>query len=170
MTQCKRVGIDTSKSVFTVHGIDEHDRPVLRLNLGRARMKPFFKKPPPTEIAMEARGASHHWAGRLTDLGHDVRLLPPRYVKPYVKRIRNDRDDAAAIRQAAGRPGMRFVPVKSLTQQAQGMVLKVRESLIEPRTATANTLRGHAAESGIVSGKGAGTNETPFWYAQADRP
>jgi transposase len=154
MTQYKRIAIDTSKSVFTLHAIDEFDRPVLRLNLGRARMKPFFKKLPPTEIAMEACGASHHWARTLIELGHKVRLIPPQYVKPYVKRAKNDRNDAAAICEAAGRPGMHFVPVKSLPQQAQGMVLKVRESLIDQRTATANTLRGHAAEFGIVSGQG----------------
>ena len=154
MTQYKRIAIDTSKSVFTLHGIDEHDRRVLRLNLGRARMKAFFEKLRPTEIAMEACGASHHWARTLEELGHKVRLLPPQYVKPYVRRAKNDRNDAAAICEAAGRPGMRFVPVKSLTQQARSMVLKIRDSLIEQRTATVNTLRGHAAEFGIVAGKG----------------
>lgn len=82
MTQYKRIAIDTSKSVFTLHAIDEHDRPVLRLNLSRARMKPFFKKLPPTQIAMEACGGSHHWARVQIELGHDVSLIPPQYVKP----------------------------------------------------------------------------------------
>ena len=156
MTQYKRIGIDTSKAVFTLHGIDQQDRPVLRINLRRAQMIPFFKKLPPTEIAMEACGSAHHWARELTALGHTVRLIPPQYVKPYVKRGKNDRNDAEAICEAAGRPGMHFVPVKSVTQQAQGMVLKVRETLIGQRTALINTVRGHAAEFGVIAGKGAG--------------
>ena len=156
MTQYKRIGIDTSKAVFTLHGIDQQDRPVLRINLRRAQMIPFFKKLPPTVIALEACGASHYWARELTALGHTVRLIPPQYVKPYVKRGKNDRNDAEAICEAAGRPGMHFVPVKSVTQQAQGMVLKVRETLIGQRTALINTVRGHAAEFGIIAGKGAG--------------
>jgi transposase len=156
MTQYKRVGIDTSKAVFTLHGIDQQDRPVLRINLRRAQMIPFFKKLPATVIALEACGASHYWAHELTVLGHTVHLLPPQYVKPYVKRGKNDRNDAEAICEAAGRPGMHFVPVKSVTQQAQGMVLKVRETLIGQRTALINTVRGHAAEFGIIAGKGTG--------------
>jgi transposase len=154
MTQYKRIAIDTSKSVFTLHGIDEQDLPVLRTNLRRGQMKIFFGKLPPTEIAIEACGGAHHWARELTALGHTVRLIPPQYVKPYVKRGKNDRNDAEAICEAAGRPGMHFVPVKSLTQQAQGMVLKLRDSLIGQRTALANTLRGHAAEFGIIASKG----------------
>ena len=154
MTQYKRIAIDTSKAVFTLHGIDQQDRPVLRINLRRAQMIPFFKKLPPTEIAMEACGSTHHWARELTALGHKVRLIPPQYVKPYVKRSKNDRNDAEAICEAAGRPGMHFVPVKSVTQQAQGMVLKVRETLVGQRTLLVNTLRGHAAEFGVIAGKG----------------
>jgi transposase len=153
MTQYKRIGIDTSKAVFTLHGIDQHDRPVLRINLRRAQMIPFLKKLPPTVIALEACGSSHHWGREVTVLGHMVRLVPP---QPYVKRGKNDRNDAEAICEAAGRPGMHFVPVKSVTQQAQGMVLKVRETLIGQRTALINTVRGHAAEFGIIAGKGAG--------------
>jgi transposase len=158
MTQYKRIGVDTSKAVFTLHGIDQQDRPVLRINLRRAQMISFFRKLPPTVIALEACGASHYWAHELTALGHTVRLIPPQYVKPYVKRGKNDRNDAEAICEAAGRPGMHFVPVKSVTQQAQGMVLKVRETLIGQRTALINTVRGHAAEFGIIAGKGAGKN------------
>jgi transposase len=156
MTQYKRIAIDTSKSVFTLHGIDGQDRPVLRTNLRRAQMNSFFKKLPPTEIAMEACGSAHHWARELAALGHKVRLIPPQYVKPYVKRGKNDRNDAEAICEAAGRPGMHFVPVKSVMQQAQGMDLKVRETLVGQRTLLINTLRGHAAEFGVIAGKGLG--------------
>ena len=151
MTQYKRIGIDTSKAVFTLHGIDQQDRPVLRINLRRAQMISFFRKLPSTDIALEACGSSHYWARELTALGHTVRLIPPQYVKPYVKRGKNDRNDAEAICEAAGRPGMHFVPAKSVTQQAQGMVLKVRETLIGQRTALINTVRGHAAEFGIIA-------------------
>jgi transposase len=155
MIQYKRIAIDTSKAVFTLHGTDQQERPVLRTNLRRAQMIPFFKKLPLTVVALEACGASHYWAHELTALGHTVHLIPPQYVKPYVKRGKNDRNDAEAICEAAGRPGMHFVPVKSVTQQAQGMVLKVRESLIGQRTALINTVRGHVAEFGIIAGKGA---------------
>ena len=154
MTQYKRIGIDTSKAVFTLHCVDQQDRPVLRINLRRAQMNPFFAKLPPTEIAMEACGGAHHWARELAALGHEVRLIPPQYVKPYVKRGKNDRNDAEAICEAAGRPGMHFVPIKSVSQQAQGMVLKVRETLVGQRTLLVNTLRGHAAEFGMIAGKG----------------
>ncbi len=156
MIQYKRIGIDTSKAVFTLHGIDQQDRPVLRINLRRALMISFFKRLPPAEIAMEACGGAHHWARELAALGHKVRLIPPQYVKAYVKRGKNDRNDAEAICEAAGRPGMHFVPVKSVTQQAQGMVLKVRETLVGQRTLLVNTLRGHATEFGVIAGKGLG--------------
>ena len=148
MTQYKRIGIDTSKTVFTLHGIDHSDQPALRINLSRAGLLTFFRKLLPTEIVMEACGAAYHWARELTVLGHSVRLIPPQYVKPYVKRGKNDRHDAAAICEAGGRPEMRFVPVKSIERQAQGMLLKVRQTLIDQRTALANTLRGHAADRG----------------------
>jgi transposase len=156
MTEYKRVGIDTSKAVFTLHGIDQQERPVLRINLRRAQLTPFFRKLPPTVIALEACGGSHHWARELTAVGHTVRLIPPQYVKPFVKRGKNDRNDAEAICEAAGRPGMHFVPAKSVTQQAQSMVLKVRETLIGQRVALINTVRGHAAEFGIIAAQGAG--------------
>ena len=127
---------------------------MLRINLRRAQLIPFFTKLPPTEIAMEACSGAHYWARELIALGHVVGLMPPQYVKPYVKRGKNDRNDAEAICEAAGRPGMHFVPAKSVTQQAQGMVLKVRESLVGQRTLLINTLRGHAAEFGVIAGKG----------------
>jgi len=118
----------------------------------------FFKRLPATEIAMEACGGSHYWARELAALGHKVRLIPPQYVKPYVKRGKNDRNDAEAICEAAGRPGMHFVPVKSADQQAQGMVLKVRETLVDQRTALVNTLRGHAAEFGLIAARASATS------------
>ena len=154
MSEIKRIGIDTSKAVFTLHAIDQADRPVLRVNLRRTQMISFFKKRPRTEVALEACGSAHHWARKLTALGHDVRLIPPQYVKPYVKRSKNDRNDAEAICEAAGRPGMRFVLAKSEAQQAEGLVLKVRETLLGQRTRLINTLRGHAAEFGVIAARG----------------
>ena len=154
MSEIKRIGIDTSEAVFTLHAIDPADRPVLRVNLRRAQMISFFKKRPRTEVALEACGSAHHWARELSRLGHQVRLIPPQYVKPYVKRAKNDRNDAEAICEAAGRPGMRFVLAKSETQQADGMVLKGRETLLGQRTRLINTLRGHAAEFGVIAAKG----------------
>jgi transposase len=154
MSDITLIGIDTSKAVFTLHCVDDTGRAVLRTNLRRAQMVPFFRKLAPTEIAMEACGSSHHWARELSTLGHTVRLIPPQYVKPFVKRAKNDRNDAEAICEAAGRPEMRFVPVKSAEQQANSMVLKVRETLIGQRTQLINTLRGHAAEFGVIAGKG----------------
>jgi transposase len=146
----KPIGIDASKAVFTLHAVDEAGQAVLRVNLRRAQMIPFFRKRPATEIALEACGSSHDWARKLIALGHDVRLIPPQYVKPFVKRAKNDRNDAEAICEPAGRPGMRFVLTKSAEQQAQGMVLKVRETLVDQRTQLANTRRGHAAEFGVL--------------------
>ncbi len=154
MTQYKGIAIDTSKAVFTLHGVDQSDRPVLRINLRRAQMIPFFKKLSPTEIAMEACGSSHHWARELIALGHKMRLIPPQYVTPFVKRGKNDRNDAEAIYEASRRSGIHPVPVKSVGQQAEGMILKVRETLVGQRTQLANTLRGHAAEFGVIASKG----------------
>jgi len=156
MTQFSRIGLDTSKAVFTLHCVDAADQPVLRVSLRRAQLLPFFKRHASTVVAMEACGSSHHWARKLTALGHEVRLIPPQYVKPFVKRGKNDRHDAAAICEAAGRPGMRFVLAKTEPQQAQAMVLKVRDTLLGQRTRLINTLRGHAAEFGLVAGKGTG--------------
>jgi transposase len=156
MTEYKRIAIDTSKAVFTLHGIDQRDRVILQRNLRRAQFLPFFEKLPPTEIVLEACGGAHHWARELTALGHSVRLLPPQYVKPFVKRGKNDRNDAGAICETGARPGIHPVPIKTVEQQAQGMMLKVRETLIGQRTALSNTLRGLAAEFGITTAKGLG--------------
>jgi transposase len=152
--QFKRISIDTSKSVFTVHGIDAADRPVLRRDLRRAEVERFFAKLAPTEVAIEACGASHHWGRVIGHYGHTIKLIPPQYVKPFVKRGKNDRVDAQAISEAAGRPDMHFVPVKTADMQAQTLQLRLRETLVAHRTALINALRGHAAEFGVIAPKG----------------
>ena len=149
-----RIGLDTSKHVFQVHGVDEAEQPVLHRQLRRSEMEKFFGRLPATRIGLEACGASHHWARVLSGLGHEVVLIPPQYVKPYVKRGKNDAIDAAAICEAMSRPGMRFVPVKSAEHQAALMVLRVRELLVRQRTALINAIRGHAAEFGVTAAKG----------------
>lgn len=157
MNEITRVSIDTSKSVFTIHAVDARDRPVLRRNLRRQDVVGFFERLPPVEIAIEACGASHHWGRRLQAMGHRVRLIPPQYVRPFVKRGKNDRNDAEAISEAAARPGMASVPIKSAERQADAMLLSVRELLLRQRTQLINALRGHAAEFGLVTpigGKG----------------
>jgi len=154
--ELKRIAIDTSKHVFTVHGVDEHEHPVLRRDLRRQQVEGFFAALPPSEVVLEACGGSHHWGRRLSALGHQVKLIAPQYVKPFVKRGKNDRIDAAAISEAAARPTMRFVPVKSAERQAQASVLSLRELLVKQRTQLINALRGQAAEFGIVAAKGAG--------------
>ena len=150
----KRIAIDISKHVFTVHGVDEQERPVLRRNLKRADVEPFFGKLEATDVVMEACGGAHHWGRVLSQLGHQVRLIPAQYVQPFVKRAKNDRADAAAISDAASRPDMPTVAVKSAEQQASCMILKHREMLVRQRTAAINALRGHAAEFGVISAKG----------------
>jgi transposase len=154
MTEITRIAIDTSKSVFTLHAVDGTGRAVLRRNLRRQDLLAFFAKLKPVEVAMEACGGSHHWGRALRALGHTVRLIPAQYVKPFVKRGKNDRNDAEAISEAAARPGMREVPVKSAEVQAQAMLLSVRELLVRQRTQLVNALRGHAAELGLVAAAG----------------
>jgi transposase len=150
----KRIAIDTSKHVFTLLGVDEQDRPVLRRELKRGQVETFFGNQGPTEVVLEACGGSHHWGRVLTRLGHRVRLIPAQYVKPFVKRAKNDRNDAEAISDAASRPTMRSVPVKTVEQQADAIILKHREMLVAQRTQAINALRGHAAEFGIIAAKG----------------
>lgn len=152
--QLKRIAIDISKHVFTLHGVDEGEHPVVRRNLKRADMENFFSKLPGTEVVMEACGGAHHWGRLLTRLGHRVRLIPAQYVKPFVKRAKNDRADAEAINDAASRPGMASVPIKSAERQAALMILRHREMLIGQRTQAVNALRGHATEFGIIAAKG----------------
>ena len=150
----KRIAIDTSKNVFTLHGVDDQERPVLRRELKRAQVESFFAKQQATEVVLEACGGSHHWGRLLSQLGHRVRLIPPQYVKPFVKRAKNDRNDAEAISEAASRPTMRPVVVKTVDQQADGIILKHREMLVGQRTQAINALRGHAAAFGVVAAKG----------------
>ncbi|MDD2878656.1 MAG: IS110 family transposase [Acidiphilium sp.] len=150
----KRISIDTSKHVFTIHGVDEKERPVLRREVGRAQVERFFAKIAPTEVVLEACGGSHHWGRVLSRMGHRVKLIPPQYVKPFVKRGKNDRNDAEAICEAASRPTMRTVPVKSVDEQAATLILKHREMLVGQRTQAINALRGHATEFGIIGTKG----------------
>ena len=149
-----RVGLDIAKHVFQVHGVDEHEQPVLRRQLRRGEVERFFAALPPTRIWLEACGTSHHWARVLRGLGHEVMLLPPQYIKPYVKRGKNDAIDAAAICEAMSRPGMRFVTIKSAEQQAVLMLLSGRDLLVKQRTMLINAMRGHAAEFGVVAAKG----------------
>ena len=142
----KRIGLDTSKAVFTLHGVDQDEKAVLRRNVRRADLEAFFTKLPPTVVALEACGGSHHWGRRLAALGHTVRLIPPQYVKPFVRRGKNDRNDAEAICEAASRPSMPSVPVKAAEQQAAAIVLSARELLVRQRTQLVNAVRGHGRQ------------------------
>ncbi len=162
-----RIAIDISKHVFTLHGVDEQEHLVIRRNLKRTDVEPFFGKLPSTEVVMEACGGAHHWARLLTRLGHAVRLIPAQYVKPFVKRAKNDRADAAAISEAASRPGMASVPVKSAERQAALIILRHREMLSSQRTQMINALRGHATEFGVIAAKGT-ANVQPLLDRLAD--
>jgi transposase len=152
--QIIRIGMDTSKHLFQLHGVNAAEEPVLRKKLRRQDMVAFFTKLPPTVIGIEACGGSHHWARLLQSLGHEVKMLPPQFVKPYLKRGKNDAADAEAICEAMSRPTMRFVPVKTAEQQAALMLIGLRNRLIRQRTQLANSIRGYAAEFGLVAAKG----------------
>ncbi len=152
--QISRIGMDTSKHVFQLHGVNAAEVPILRKKLRRKEMVTFFQKLAPTVIAIEACGASHHLARLLQSFGHTVKLIAPQLVKPYVKRSKNDAADAEALCEAMSRPTMRFVPVKTADQQAALMLVGVRDRLIRNRTQLANTIRGYAAEFGLTAAKG----------------
>jgi transposase len=152
--QIIRIGIDTSKHVFQLHGVNAAEAPVLRKKLRRKEMVVFFERLPPTVVAIEACGGSHHWARLLQSFGHDVRLIPPQSVKPYVKRGKTDAADAEALCEAMSRPTMRFVPVKTAEQQAALMLVGLRERLIRNRTQLANAIRGDAAAFGLIAARG----------------
>jgi transposase len=149
-----RIGIDTSKSVFVLHGVDEGELPVLRKKLRRRDVVDFLAELAPTRIGIEACGAAHHWGRTLAALGHEVVLLPPQLVKPYVVRNKNDRADAEAICEAMSRPRMRFVPVKTAERQAAQMLIGLRDRLVRQRTQLTNAIRGYAAEFGLVAARG----------------
>jgi transposase len=149
-----RIGVDTSKYIFQLHGVDAAEQPVLRKRLPRKQMLEFFAKLPPTPIGMEACGAAHYWARELSKQGHEVKLMAPQHVKPYVKRNKNDGRDAEGLCEAMSRPTMRFVPVKSAEQQAALMLTGLREQMIARRTQFGNMIRGYAAEFGITAAKG----------------
>lgn len=148
------VGIDLAKSVFQVHGVDMHGKPVMRKQLRRDQVASHFANLPACVIGMEACGSAHHWARKLQGLGHTVKLMAPQFVKPYVKTNKNDVADAEAICEAVGRPNMRFVPIKNVEQQAVLALHRVRQGFVKARTAQANQIRGLLAEFGLVIPKG----------------
>jgi transposase len=146
--------MDTSKHIFQLHGVDPAEQPVLRKRLGRQAMVAFFAKLPRTVIGMEACGTSHYWARELGQLGHEVKLIAPQHVKPYIKRNKNDGRDAEGLCEAMSRPTMRFVPVKTAEQQAALMLAGLREQMVARRTQLSNAIRGYAAEFGVTAAKG----------------
>ena len=146
--------MDTSKHIFQLHGVNAAEQPVLRRKLRRKDMVAFFAKLEPAVIAIEACGASHHWARLLQSFGHEVKLIAPQLVKPYVKRGKNDAADAEALCEAMSRPTMRFVPVKTPEQQAALMLMGLRDRLIRNRTQLTNAIRGYAAEFGLTAATG----------------
>lgn len=171
MDKLIRIGMDTSKRFFQLHGVDAAEQPVLRRQLTRAQVIPFFTRLPPTLVAMEACGAGHHWARVLAGLGHEVRLIAPQLSNPYVPRGKNDAADAAGLCEAVSRPRMRFVPVKSTEEQAALMLAGQRERLVRQRIQLVNTIRGHAGEFGLVAAKGpAALGPLLERLAQADVP
>ncbi len=151
MGEVTTIGLDIAKSVFQVHGIDAVGEVIVRRRLSRARMLPFFAKLPRCVVGIEACNTSHHWARELIALGHDVRLMPAQYVKPYVKRGKNDAADAEAICEAVTRPTMRFVAVKTPEQQSVMMLHRVRLMLSRQRTQLSNAMRAHMSEFGVVA-------------------
>jgi len=151
METISTVGLDIAKNVFQVHGIDANGNVVVRRQLRRRQVLPFFAKLSRCLVGMEACATAHHWAREIAKLGHEVRLMPPHYVKPYVKRSKSDAADAAAICEGVTRPTMRFVAVKSDEQQSVLMLHRTRELLVRQRTMLINAIRAHMAEFGIVA-------------------
>jgi transposase len=154
MKEVSTIGLDLAKIVFQVHGVDGSGKTVIRRQLRRGQVLPFFKKLAPCLVGLEACATSHYWAREITALGHEVRMMPARYVRPYVKRNKNDMADAEAICEAVTRPTMRFVPIKTPTQQSILMLHRTRELFVRQRIMLVNALRAHLAEFGIVAGVG----------------
>jgi|SRR5664279_5587422 len=149
-----RVGIDLAKEVFQIHGVDGQGKTVLRRKLRRSEMVKFFKELSARLIGMEACASAHHWARKLSELGHTVKLIAPQFVKPYVKGNKNDANDAEAICEAVGRPNMRFVPIKTVEQQNIQALHRIRSELVRQRTAKVNQIRGLLGEYGLVTRQG----------------
>ena len=149
-----KIGVDLGKNYLQIHALDSEDGRAVTRKLRRQDARKFFSGVEPCLIGMEACGSSHYWARELAAMGHEVRLIPPIYVKPYVKRGKNDAADAAAIREAMSRPGMRFVPVKKAEDQATLALHKTRDLLVRQRTMNVNSLRGLLWEFGVVVAKG----------------
>src|ERR1700758_4520490 len=152
--QVTTIGLDLAKHWFQVHGVDANGAVAVRRKLRRSEVLSFFQSLPPCLVGMEACATAHHWARELTKLGHTVKLMPPAYVKAYVKRNKNDAADAEAICEAVGRPSMRFVPVKNVEQQSVLMLHRARSLLGRQRTMLVNALRAHVAEFGIIAPQG----------------
>lgn len=149
-----RIGMDMAKSVFQLHGVDADEEVVVRRQFRRSEMIRYFENLPPALVAIDACGSSHNWARLLSSFGHDVKLIPPQYVKPYVKRGKNDAADAEALCEAVTRPSMRFVPIKLKEQQAACMLMTVRERLVSVKSQLSNAFRSYAAEFGIMGAAG----------------
>jgi transposase len=154
MKQVSTIGLDLAKHVFQVHGADNEGSALFNRKLRRTEVLRFFERLPPCLVGMEACGGAHYWAREIAQFGHDVRLIPPAYVKPFVKRGKTDAADAEAISEAVIRKTMRFVPIKTAEQQADAMVLKTRALLVQQRTQSVNALRAHLAELGIIAAGG----------------
>jgi len=148
------IGLDLAKNVFQVHGVNERGKAVLRKQLKRDQVAPFFANLPPCLIGIEACASAHHWARKLQAFGHTVRLMAPQFVKPYVKSNKNDAADAEAICEAVSRPSMRFVPIKNVEQQSVLSLHRVRQGFVKARTAQANQIRGLLGEYGLVVPQG----------------
>lgn len=154
MGKLSTIGLDLAKKVFQVHGVDQEHKVIVQKQLGRSEVLAWFSKQESCLVGMEACATSHYWAQEISKLGHTVRLIPPAYVKPYVRRQKNDRADAAAICEAVSRPSMRFVEIKTKDQQAIQVLHRARELLIQQTTQTGNALRAHLAEFGWIFPKG----------------
>ena len=154
MNQVSTVGVDLAKYIFQLHGADSAGAVVFRKKLRRGQLLAFLATLPPCTVAMEACGSAHYWGREIAKLGHTVKLIAPAYVKPFVKRQKNDMADAEAICEAAQRPTMRFVALKSANQQAAAVVFRTRDLLVRQRTQTINALRGHLTEFGVIAAKG----------------